>query len=123
MKTSRSTQTVKYTVNIPQDMGSHQEVNVFLSDILQIVFKRLEKKGVKFPLSRLEKIPFEILEKLVLGEDLKEEETYIFAKNKTANAILSRINKTGGLDGQGEEIRKLGQGFRESFEFKHDRTL
>ncbi len=123
MPTLRRTRTVKYTVNIPQDMGNHQEANIFLSDILLIVFKRLEKKGFKFPLSKLEKIPFEILEKLVLGEDLKKEETYFFAKNKTANAILSRIDKTGGLDGKGEEIRQLGQGFRESFEFKHDRTL
>lgn len=123
MQTLARTKTVKYTVNIPQDIGEPQEANIFLSDMLLAVFKLLEQKGSKLPLSKLEKITPEILEKLLLGEDRQEEETYSFAKNKTANAILNRIDKTGGLDGKGEEVRKLGQGFRESFEFKHDRTI
>ena len=44
----------------------------------------------------------------------------IISKNQTANAILKRIETTGGLDGFGEEIRQLGREFREDFEFHHD---
>jgi hypothetical protein len=114
---------MKYTINISQDMGNHQEANIFLSDVFAIVFKLLEQKGLKFPLSKTERIAPEILEKLILGGSIEKEKSTVFAKNRTANAILSRIDQTGGLDGKGEEIRELGQGFRKSFEFKHDRTL
>ena len=44
----------------------------------------------------------------------------IIFKNKTASAILKQIEKTGGLDGFGEEIRQLGREFREDLEFHHD---
>lgn len=123
MQTLRRTRTVKYTVNIPENMGEPKDVNYSLTNTLLVLFKLLEQKGLKYSPQMGAKITPEVLEKLLLGKDQKEKKTHIFAKNKTANAILSRIEQTGGLHGKGEEIRKLGQGFREDFEFKHDRKL
>jgi len=110
---------MKCTVNIVQDIGPNPNSNGFLDDTLQSLFVLLEQKGQLIKPLIEKKITPEILEQL-LTQPKKTVAKPIIIKNKTAYAILKRVEKTGGLDGFGEEVRQLGREFREDFEFHHD---
>jgi hypothetical protein len=108
---------MKCTVNILQDIGPNPNSNGFLDDTLQSLFVLLEQKGQSIKALIGKKITPEILEHLLTQ---RKDTVPIISKNKTARAILKQVEKTGGLDGFGEEIRQLGREFREDFEFHHD---
>jgi hypothetical protein len=110
---------MKYTVNIVQDIGPNPNSNGFLDDTLQSLFVLLEQKGQLIKPLIEKKITPEILEQL-LTQPKNPIEKPILYKNKTACAILKQVEKTGGLDGFGEEIKQLGREFREDFEFHND---
>ena len=110
---------MKCTVNIIQDIGQNPNSNNFLDDTLQSLFILLEKKGQSIKALIGKKITPEILENLLTQQKDTMAKPMSY-NNKTASAILKKIEKTGGLDGFGEEIRQLGREFREDFEFHHD---
>ena len=121
MQTLRRTKTVKYTVNIPENMGEPQEVNYSLTNTLLVLFKLLEQKGLKFSPQMGAKITPKILEKLLLGEKLNDDENFYFSKNRAMNSFLMEIEETGGIDKETADcIRLSSKEFRENFEFKHD---
>ncbi|MCK5535282.1 MAG: hypothetical protein KAI79_00570 [Bacteroidales bacterium] len=101
---------MKYTVNILQDLGQNPNSNNFLDDTLQSLFILLEQKGQSIKSLIGKKITPEILENLLAQQKYTVAKPIIY-KNKTASAILKQIEKTGGLDGFGEEIRQLGREF------------
>jgi nucleoside diphosphate kinase len=110
---------MKCTVNIIQDIGPNPNSNGFLDDTLQSLFVLLEQKGLSIKALIGKKITPEILEHLLTQQTDTMVKPIIY-KNKTATAILKQIEKTGGLDGFGEEIRQLGREFREDFQFHND---
>jgi len=110
---------MKYTVNIFQDIGPDLNSNGFLDDTLQSLFVLLEQKGQSIKTLIGIKITPEILERLLAKPKYTVGKPDI-SKNKTACAILKKVEQTGGLDGFGEEIRQLGREFKEDFEFHHD---
>jgi len=106
---------MKCTINILQDIGPNPNSNGFLDDTLQSLFVLLEQKGQSIKTLIGKKITPEILE-----HERSQRKDTVPIQNKTARAILKQVEKTGGLDGFGEEIRQLGREFREDFEFHHD---
>lgn len=104
---------------ILQDIGPNPNSNGFLDNTLQSLFVLLEQKGQSIRALIGTKITPEILEHLLTQRKDTVAKPIIY-KNKTACAILKQVEKTGGLDGFGEEIKQLGREFREDFEFHHD---
>jgi hypothetical protein len=111
---------MKYTVNIPQYIGQHPNVNRFLSDTLRSLFVLLEQRGQPVaPLVDREVTP-ELLEYLLLQRAASPEPAH-FSKNKALNGFLTEVDRTGGIKKESAEaIRRLGREFREDFELSHD---
>lgn len=120
MQTLERNNSVKYTVNISQEMGEPQAASLFLSDTLQAIFTLVEKRGIKLsPSSGINMTP-EFLEKLLLNKE-KTEKKQVFSQNKSMNDFLTEVNSTGGIDKEtADHIRSSSREFREDFEFKHD---
>ncbi len=59
--------------------------------------------------------PYEITVTIAEQKKVKNE-----PKNRMVRALYKHIEETGGLNGHGEEILKLGQDFRDSFYFAKD---
>ena len=112
---------MKYTVNIPQDLGQHPNASNFLSDTLRSLLVLLEQKGQTLvPLIEREVTP-ELLERLLFQGVKARSELSKYSKNKALNGLLMEIEKTGGIKKEtADVIRKLGLEFREDFEFNND---
>jgi hypothetical protein len=108
---------MKYTVNIPQDLGQHPNASRFLSDSLRSLLMLLEQRGLPLVPLVEKKVTPELLERLLRVKS----ETTKFSKNKALNGLLTEVERTGGIKKESADaIRRLGQEFREDFEFIHD---
>jgi hypothetical protein len=112
---------MKYTVNIPQDIGQHPNASRFLSDTLRSIFVLLEQRGLPLvPLVEREVTP-ELLEYLLFQRVEVKLGPAKFSKNQALNGFLTEVERTGGIKKESTEaIRRLGREFREDFEFRHD---
>ncbi|OAD21219.1 hypothetical protein THIOM_003022 [Candidatus Thiomargarita nelsonii] len=115
---------MKYTVNIPQDIGQHPNASRFLSDTLRSLLVLLEQRGLPLvPLAEREVTP-ELLERLLFQRVEARPEPAKFSKNKALNGFLTAVERTGGIKKESAEvIRRLGREFREDFELRHDKKL
>jgi len=112
---------MKYTVNIPQDLGQHPNASSFLSDSLRSLLMLLEQRGLPLVPLVEKKITPELLERLLFQRVKTKSETTKFSKNQALNGLLTEVEKTGGIKKESADaIRRLGQEFREDFEFLHD---
>ncbi|GEM_PF-2344189 len=112
---------MKYTVNIPQDIGLHPNASSFLSDTLRSLFVLFEQRGLPLvPLVEREVTP-ELLECLLFQRVEAKPGPANFSKNKALNGFLTEVDRTGGIKKESTEaIRGLGREFREDLEFRHD---
>jgi hypothetical protein len=112
---------MKYTVNIPQDLGQHPNASHFLSDSLQSLLVLLEQRGQPLVPLVERKITPDLLERLLFQRVKTMSETTQFSKNKALNGLLTEVKRTGGIKKESADaIRRLGLEFREDFELSHD---
>lgn len=120
MQTSESVENVKYTINISQNVGKSPEVSDFLGHVLESLLVLLEKKGQSIEPLFKQKLTPERLESL-LAQKKSLPQTVEFSQNKSLNAFMGAVEKSGGITQDTmEEIQRSGREFREDFELRHD---
>jgi hypothetical protein len=84
---------MKYTVNIPQDLGQHPNASSFLSDSLRSLLMLLEQRGLPLVPLVEKKVTPELLERLLFQRVKTKSETTKFSKNQALNGLLTEVER------------------------------